>query len=73
MFRLKRTPLGLWETRRAVGTAYWPGLAGEGAGLKSSSDSVDQTTHPGVGFSCQENRMAFKGKGHHTQQDLAEV
>lgn len=56
-----------------MGTAYWPGLAGEGAGLKSSSDSVDQTTHPGMGFSCQENRMAFKGEGHSPQQDLAEV
>ena len=56
-----------------MGTAYWPGLAGEGSGLKSSSDSVDQTTHPGIGFSCQENRMAFKGKEHRTQQHLAEV
>lgn len=55
------------------GTAHWPGLAGEGAGLGSSSDSIYQTAHPGMGVSCQGDRMTFKGKGHCTvsQRHLA--
>lgn len=51
----------------------WPGGGGAGAGLESSSDSVDQVTSAGTAFSCQEGVMAFEIKGYHAQEDLAEL
>ena len=57
VFRLKRTSQSLHKRRKFIECAHClqPGLVGAGAGLESSSDSVDQVTSAGTGFTCQED------------------